>query len=195
MPTRWIFGLLLAASLSGCASVAPFKGFAIEGDSVYVAGLPPIRQDRHYACGAACVAAVAGYWNVSLTEFRAKRPQMPGDATGLDLQQLAADLGLQAFAYRGSMEDLRENLQKGRPLIVMIPQPVLPTGGLTGVPLINAWNRWGHKPAHWVVVLGLTRDKSVILHDPESGPMEVKPEAFQAWWAQKDHLTVLIAAP
>ena len=96
-----------------------------------------------------------------------------------DLQQLAEHLGLQAFAYRGSMEDLRDNLQKGRPLIVLISQPVLPTGGLTGVSLINAWNQWGKKPAHWVVVIGFTKDKAVILHDPESGPMEVKPEIFR----------------
>ena len=192
---RWIGPLLLAASLGGCATVAPFKGLAITEDTVYVAGLPPVRQDRQFACGAACVAAVAAYWNVPLAQFRARHPQMPEDTTGHDLELLAEDLGLHAFAYRGSMDDLRENLRKGRPLIVMIPQPVLPTGGLTGALLINAWNRWGHKPAHWVVVLGLTADRTVIVHDPDSGPMEIKQELFETWWAQKGNLTLLIAAP
>jgi len=32
--------------------------------------------------------------------------------TGHDLQQLAEKLGLQAFAYRGSMDDLRQNLAR-----------------------------------------------------------------------------------
>lgn len=194
MQARCLFPLLLAVLLGGCTSVAPFKGLAITGTSIYVAGLPPVHQDRQYSCGAACVAAVAAYWNVPLDHFRTKCPQMPADATGRDLQLLAESLGLQAFAYRGSLDDLRENLQKGRPLIVMIPQPVLPMGGLTGVPLINAWNQWGRKPAHWVVVVGLNKDNSVILHDPESGPMEVKSASFQSWWTEKDNLTVLIAA-
>ncbi len=190
-----IFCLLLSGLLSGgCTAVAPFKGLGIEDESIYVAGLPPVHQDKRYACGAACVAAVAAYWNTSLTEFRAKRGQMSEDATGQDLQLLAQELGLQAFVYRGSMDDLQENLKKGRPLIVMIPQPVLPTGGLTSVSLLNAWNQWGRKPPHWVVVVGLTKNKSVIIHDPESGPLEIKQETFQTWWTQKGNLTVLIAA-
>jgi hypothetical protein len=94
---------------------------------------------------------------------------MPADATGRDLQVLAEGLGLQTFAYRGSMDDLQENLRKGRPLIVMIPQPQLPTGELTAALLLNAWNQWGPRPAHWVVVVGFTKNKAVIIHDPDSG--------------------------
>ena len=191
---RILFPLFATLWFCGCASVAPFKGLTIADNSVYVAGLPPVHQDKHYACGAACVAAVAAYWNVSLDQFRAKRPQMPEDATGQDLQRLAEDLGLQAFVYRGSADDLRANLQQGRPMIVMIPQPVLPTGGLVGETLLNAWNQWGRKPAHWVIVVGVTKDKTVIIHDPESGTMEVKQAYFDKWWAQKSTLSVLITA-
>ena len=195
MQTQKIICVLLAAlCLGGCTSVAPFKGVAIEDDSVYVTGLPPVNQDKHYACGAACVAAVAAYWNVSLAQFRAKRAQMPEDATGHDLQLLAEELGLRAFVYRGSKEDLLDNLQKGRPVIVMIPQAVLPTGGLSSVYLINAWNQWGRKPAHWVIVIGMTKNKNVIIHDPESGPMTVKQVCFEKWWEQKGYLSVLITA-
>ena len=187
--------LISSLMVGGCASVAPFKGITIEERSVYVSGVPAIRQDKHYACGAACLAAVAAYWNVPLLTFREKRAQMPEDTTGADLQALARELGLQAFSYRGSMEDLQENLHKGRPLIVMIPQPVLPSGGFIGGSLINAWNQWGLKPAHWVVVIGLEKEDVVIIADPESGLLKVKRPAFQAWWAKKDHLTVLVAAP
>ena len=194
MPTlRPCWFLLPALLLGGCASVAPFKGIALGDESVYVSGLPPIKQDKNYACGAACVAAVAGYWGVTPAEFRAKHPAKPEDLTGRDLQVMATALGLQAFAYRGSMEDLQENLRQGRPLIVMIPQPLLSGADLASALLFNAWNRWGPKPAHWVVVVGITKDKAVLLHDPASGPMVVKPEAFQSWWARKDNLTVLLA--
>ena len=191
---RYCWLLLPTLLLGGCASVTAFKGITLDDESVYVSGLPPIRQDEHYACGAACVAAVAAYWNVSPAEFRAKYPQMPADATGRDLQVLAEGLGLQAFAYRGSMDDLQENLRKGRPVIVMIPQPLLPNGELTSSLLLNAWNRWGPREAHWVVVVGIARNRAVIIHDPYSGPLVVKPETFQAWWEKKGNLTVLMAA-
>ncbi len=188
-----ILWLLSAFVLSGCASVGRFRGLAIGDDSLYVAGLPPIHQDKNYSCGAACVAALAAYWNVSESQFRAKCPRMPENTSGHDLQQLAADLGLGGFVYRGSMEDLTDNLRKGRPLIVMIPQPVVPEGGLTTACLINGWNQWGKKPSHWVVVLGLTKSKAVIIHDPESGSMVIAQSAFEKWWAQKGYLTVLIS--
>lgn len=172
--------IILLLLVGGCASVAPFKGLAIGDNSVYVSGVPPIKQDKHYACGAACLAAVAAYWNVPLLTFREKRAQMPEDTTASDLQALALEMGLQAFSYRGSMEDLQENLHKGRPLIVMIPQPIVPNGGVVGASLINAWNQWGPKPAHWVVVLGLENEDAVIIDDPEEGLLKINDERFRA---------------
>lgn len=147
---RYCWLLLPSFWLGGCASVTTFRGIALDDESVYLSGLPPIKQDEHYACGAACVAAVAAYWNVSPAEFRAKHPQLPTDATGRDLQVLAEGLGLQAFAYRGSMDDLAENLRKGRPLIVMIPQPLPPSGEWTAALVLNAWNqRAPGRPIGW----------------------------------------------
>jgi len=45
--------------------VTPFKGIALDNESVNVSGLPPIKQDERYACAAACVAAMPAYWNIS----------------------------------------------------------------------------------------------------------------------------------
>ena len=187
----FLFASLL---LAGCASVDSFKGIAIDDDGVYVSGLPPIKQDDHYACGAACAAAVATFWNVPLAEFSEKHPMMTADMTGHELQVLGEELELRAFAYRGSMEDLQENLHKGRPVIVMIPQPLIPGGDMASALLFNAWNKWGPKPAHWVVVVGIDKNKNVIMHDPASGPMVMKAETFQLWWGKKGNLSVLYAS-
>lgn len=183
--------LIVSLSLGGCASVSTFKGMAIDDDGIFVCGLPPIKQDDHYACGAACAVAVATFWNVPLAEFREKHPIMTADMTGHDLQVLGEELGLRAFAYRCSMEDLQENLRKGRPMIVMIPQPLIPSGNLASALLFNAWNKWGCKPAHWVVVVGIDRNKNVIMHDPASGPLMMKAETFRLWWDEKNNLSVL----
>jgi len=182
--------LLLAG---GCASVAPFRGLPLGDPAVYVSGVTPIRQDASYACGAACVAAVAAHWGVDLAEFVSAHPRQADDATAADLQALAEKLGLQAFAYQGSMDDLEDNLRKGRPLIVMIPVPLTASVGPVAGLLLNAWNRFGSRPAHWVVVVGFA-EKQMILHDPASGPLRVRRGTFAEWWAQEGNRCVLIAA-
>jgi predicted double-glycine peptidase len=187
--------LLLALLAGGCASVGQFKGLTLNDDSVYVSGVPPVRQDKNYACGAACVASVAAHWGVSLADFKSKYPSLPADTTGRDLQKLAEELGLQAVVYRGSMDDLQQNLGDGRPLIVMIPMPLIAKGTLVSDLVLNVWNEIGPRPAHWVVVVGSIKNQQLIVDDPASGPLKVRQEEFQKWWAQKDNLCVLIAAP
>jgi len=186
--------LLAALGLSGCATVGRFDGLRLNDDAVYVSDVTPVRQDKSHACGPACVAAVASHWGVRLDEFKAIQPQMPDDATGHDLQALAERLGLQAFAYRGSMDDLRQNLGQGRPLIVMLPMPLLPRGGWLAELVTNTWNEVGPRPAHWVVVVGAIPGSRLIIDDPASGPLLVREDKFIAWWAQKENLCVLIAA-
>jgi predicted double-glycine peptidase len=186
--------MLPALFAGGCASVTHFKGVTLNEDSVYVSGVAPVRQDKNYACGPACVAAVAALWGIDLGEFTARHPHLPADASGQELEQLAKEFGLQAVVYRGSMDDLQENLRDGRPLIVMIPQPLIANGGLAGDLVLNAWNELGPRPAHWVVVLGTIKNERVIIADPASGPLVVRRDEFQKWWAKKDHLCVLISA-
>lgn len=192
-----MLGSLLAAGLlaGGCASVSPFKGLTLGADSVYVSGVTPIRQDRNYACGPACFATVAAHWGVNLIDFQAKHPRFPTDTTGHDLQQLAEECGLQAVVYRGSWGDLQQNLAEGRPLIVMIPMPLVGKGGVATDLLLNAWNEVGPRPAHWVVVVGAVGNEQVIVDDPASGPLLIRRAAFEKWWAKKENLCVLIAAP
>jgi predicted double-glycine peptidase len=185
--------LFAALGLSGCASVGHFTGLRLNDDAVYVGDVTPVRQDQDHACGPACVAAVASHWGISFAAFKAAQPRMPEDATGHDLEALAGRLGLQAFAYRGSMDDLRQNLASGRPMIVMLPMPMMPRGGWLTETVLNLWNEMGPRPAHWVVVVGAIRHQQLIIDDPASGPMLVREEKFVAWWAQKENLCVLIA--
>lgn len=193
---RALAPVLLGAALfaGGCATVAPFKGLTLREDSVYVGDVPLVRQDRDYACGPACLAAVAAHWGVSLADFTARHPRLPVDTTGAELAKLAEELGLQAVAYRGSWDDLRENLGAGRPLIVMIPMPLIARGGLVSDLILNAWNAAGPRPAHWVVVVGVTADGRVIIDDPASGPLQLRRGDFEQWWARQDHRCVLVAA-
>ena len=187
--------MLGALVLCGCTSVTSFRGIPLGGSSLYVSGLPPLRQNEQYTCGSTCVAAVAAHWGVTLDEFKAKCSAAPKDTTGQDLQTLAESLGLQAFVFQGSMADLQDNLHLGRPMIVMItkpPDPALRQMGLLGGLALALSEHVSH-PAHWVVVIGLTGDQSVIVHDPSTGLLQIKAAAFQKWWSQQKNLCVLIA--
>jgi predicted double-glycine peptidase len=193
LPSRlWWFCVFL---LGGCSSVTPFTGLPLDKEGLYVSGVTPVRQDKMYSCGPACVAAVGTHWGVGLDQFKSAASSLPKDTTGRDLQSLAEKMGLQAFVYKGSMDDLRRNLGSGRPVITMVPMPLLPKGDLVTEELLALWNELGPRPAHWVVVVGMVGENWVILDDPASGPLAVKADRFEKGWAAKDHLSVLIASP
>jgi ABC-type bacteriocin/lantibiotic exporter with double-glycine peptidase domain len=167
----------------------------LEQGGVYVSGVTPIREDSVYSCGPACVAAVATHWGVAPERFKAVETQSPAETTGAELRDLAVRLGLQAFSYEGSMDDLRENLSSGRPLIAMISLPLPPKADMVTNELLAVWNEVGPTPAHWVVVVGMVGDKWVIVDDPASGPLVLRTEWFQKAWAREGKMTVLVAAP
>ena len=196
-PVRSIIRLIPALGvllLCGCTSVGSFRGISLTGDSLYISGLPPIRQDKAYTCGPACVAAVAAYWGVGFAEFKAKCATAPQDTTGPDLRTMAESLGLRALVFQGSFADLQDNLRQGRPVIVMIPQPPDPAlrqAGLIGALALAVSEHVSH-PSHWVVVIGMTGDQQVIVHDPAAGPLQIKSDVFQEWWRRMNNLCVLI---
>ncbi len=189
---RHATAVALAILCAGCASVSSFRGLPLGDDGTYLRGLPPLTQDGHYACGATCVAAVAASLDVSPAKFRETHPALPGDLTAQQLTALVEPLGLQAFAYAGSIDDLAQNLRRGRFLIVMIPRPLPPRGGLVTEVLLSTWNAVGPRPAHWIVVVGMTARGDIIVHDPASGPLTLRAASFESWWARCDHLSVLI---
>jgi predicted double-glycine peptidase len=182
-----------ALLLGGCATITPFRGVSLDEDVVYVGDVPPVRQDENYACGAAALASVAAHWGVALTDFKARIPHAAADETGPGLQAIAGRLGLQAFSYSGSMADLRDNLGQGRPIIAMIPMPLLPRGGWIAAGVESLWNEVGPRPPHWVTVVGLVGDRWVIIDDPASGPLTIARDRFERWWGQKQNLCVLVA--
>ncbi|HTQ30400.1 MAG TPA: cysteine peptidase family C39 domain-containing protein [Opitutaceae bacterium] len=187
----WLAAPLL---LGACSSVAPFTGMPLGRNGLYVNGVTPIRQDKIYSCGPACVAAVATHWGVDLARFESRIPPLSGDTTARDLQNLAGELGLTAFAYEGSMDDLQDNLRQGRPVITMIPMPLPPKGDLITAQVLELWNEIGPRPSHWVVVVGMIGQKWMIIDDPASGPLVLEAGRFRRWWARERNLSVLVVA-
>ena len=138
----------------------------------------PFVPQREDTCGAAALAMVLRYWGrpVLHDELAAEllQPELHGVA-GSRLAELARANGLRAVAFRGDLERLRHDLQRGRPSIV-------------------AWEV-GRGRFHNVVVIGAD-DRGLLVHDPARGAeRRVRLDRFERGWARADHWTLVVAPP
>ncbi|HET9315032.1 MAG TPA: C39 family peptidase [Vicinamibacteria bacterium] len=132
----------------------------------------PQKQDT---CGPAALAMVLRFWGreASHDELAAElgARELRGVA-GSRLADAARARGLTAVAYRGDAGQLRDFVDKGRPLVV-------------------AWDM-GRGRFHNVVVVGFDGD-DVVVHDPAKGASRtVKRTTFEERWAGAGHWTLLV---
>ena len=138
--------------------------------------VPFVPQEKT-TCGAASLAMVLRYWGSTATHDEIARDVVQSElkgALGSCLVEFARARGFFAIAYEGDLQQLRDSLVKGRPLVV-------------------AWNL-GKTPYHNVVVLGVeTAGRRFLVNDPELGPRRwVDENAFESRWAGADHWTLLV---
>jgi len=188
--------VLLAAGLGGCAtSPERFKGVEIGESPTLITSVPPLLQTKKISCGPTCVAAVAAYWGKDYSGLITDtQPYYAEDFTVIDLTNLVQHLGLKSFIYSGSIHDLEENVQNGRPMIVLIPKPEYEPGTpvvFNGMEVNGFISQFGPKYSHWVIIIGYTPTK-VILQDPASGRMMVSRSKFAAWWNAKRRTCLLV---
>ncbi len=147
--------------------------------------LPFYRQQKD-GCGAASVAMVLHYWQQRQPQtmgqmpeadevYRALyQPELRGIPLG-QMRQFMDGQGLRAYTLRGTMHDLKQQLAKGRPLIV-------------------ATKAGDRKPIHFVVATGLDGD-AVWMNDPtRKKPRRMALKKLQQQWARADGW-MLLAVP
>lgn len=97
---------------------------------------------------------------------------------------------------RSSIQDLQHNLQKGRPVIALIPKPKYSEGiniAVNRIPLSGIWEMFAPKESHWIIVIGYTKHQ-LILQDPAVGRIGVSKSTFEDWWRSKKFTCVLVTA-
>ena len=121
--------------------------------------VPFVKQEKN-GCGAASIAMVMQYWTL-----QQGRPEAPGadaiqiqralysnHANGIyasDLEAYLRQQGFRTFAFHGNWTDLKQQLEKGRPLIVALK----PTSA--------------NIPLHYVVVTGIDWEQALVMvNDP-----------------------------
>jgi ABC-type bacteriocin/lantibiotic exporter with double-glycine peptidase domain len=154
--------------------------------------VPFIAQPKN-GCGAASIAMVMRYWERG---GGARNSEGGGDRADVDtiqrelyskqakgilasaMERYMKDAGYRTFAIRGRWADLRENLEKGRPLIVGLA----PEGP--------------RDPLHYVVVAGIDwKNNWIFVNDPAQRKLlkMSRVEFEKQWGATRDW--TLLAVP
>ena len=171
--------LALAGCYAGTAHAISPHDVARDPDWIAVRNVPLIRQQGRSDCGAAVLAMVLSFWSVPTTvaDVNALDPvaAQQGWRAG-QLRDLARARGLQAFLVRGAMQDLSNELQRGRPVIVGLVQ------------------RYGDRGrAHYEVVIGIDPKKRRVLSlDPGAGWREDSWEGFAREWLTAQQVTLVV---
>lgn len=162
-------------------------GFAFAAEPVAIwLDVPFVKQTKD-GCGAASVAMLMQYWaghDVRISAVEADpdailRALYSAEAHGIYASKLESYLrqnGFRTFAIRGRWIDLKEHLQKGRPLIVAL------------------------KPArgelHYVVVAGMNEQQNLVMvNDPAQRKLlKTERASFEKEWSGT-HNWLLLAVP
>ena len=161
----WVGGMLFAADPSGIWLDIPF-----------------VQQGKD-GCGAASIAMVMQYWQPK--QFRSGNPTAEqiqralhsAAARGIyasDMVRYFQRNGYATFAFAGDWSDLKQHLEKGRPLIA-----ALKPGSMV--------------PLHYVVVVGLDQERQlVLLNDPAQRKLLKEDRSrFEQEWKGAGRWTLL----
>jgi len=138
------------------------------------------QQLRQADCLAACAAMVLEYLQVPSTyQDLLKRLRIESyGAPFSNLRQLES-LGVKVLIQRGTIESLREHLERGLPPIAFVNTEQL--------------GYWKESTSHAVVVLGI-EDNQIYLDDPAftEAPQVISLDEFMLAWIDLDQFYALI---
>ncbi len=143
--------------------------------------VPFVKQEKD-GCGAASIAMVIQYWqaqqgqeaNQTSDAIQIQRALYSPKAHGIyasDMERYFQENGFRTFTIRGEWEDLKQHLDKGRPLIVALK----PAAGAL----------------HYVVVTGFAAD-TVTVNDPAQRKLlQQERPIFEREWSAAERWTLL----
>lgn len=159
---------------------------AAASDSGIWLDVPFVPQEKN-GCGAAAISMLLRYWhsNADSSPEDIQRALYSRKAHGIfasDLQRYFQAHGFRAFAFAGQWNDLRQHLEKGRPLIVALKPAAL------------------ESELHYVVVVGLEPEQNIVLVNDPAQRKLLKQERseFEKQWGAAGHwmlLAVPVASP
>jgi predicted double-glycine peptidase len=143
--------------------------------------VPFVAQSKN-GCGAASVAMLIRYWQQQGTATNIDATQVQhvldagrtGGVSASDLERYLKEQGFRVFTFAGQWSDLKQNLEKGRPLLIAL-KPA------------------GQSEFHYVVMAGLDELRGmVLLNDPaERKLLKRERSLFEKEWKGTGNWTLL----
>jgi ABC-type bacteriocin/lantibiotic exporter with double-glycine peptidase domain len=183
------FPLLAAAVLlasSGC-----YRGAGVAADPTEISreegwvrvDVPLVRQRGKSDCGVAALASVLSYHGRGSSPAVIEQRLGGAPARGVrasELVEYARGQGLAAFVLFATVDDLRHELERGRPVIVGIAKPYSGKRALT----------------HYQVVVGYDRRRDRLLTlDPADGIREYPTAGFLREWQATRRVAIVVMEP
>jgi ABC-type bacteriocin/lantibiotic exporter with double-glycine peptidase domain len=144
-------------------------------DAVWL-DVPFVRQPKE-GCGAASLWMVLSYWKldggmaverIHKETYSAEQGGVPAPA----MKRYLSERGFRVFDFAGGWEDLREQIGKGRPVIVCLrPSP--------------------RAPRHYVVVAGIAGTHALVNDPGDRKLRRVDRKTFEKSWAGGDRWMLL----
>lgn len=170
---RSVASLVVGLSLGGIVLAGQPTGVWLD--------VPFIRQEKD-GCGAATIAMVMQYWQHQQGKLPSADPEQiqrtlySRRGRGIyasEMERYLQQHGFRTFAFAGEWKDLKEHLEKGRPLIVALNP--------------------GRSDLHYVVVAGLDWQQGVVLkNDPaERKLLKQGRSNFEKEWKAAGNWTLL----
>jgi predicted double-glycine peptidase len=168
----------------GACGVLPASDVSSTDAGVWL-DVPFVKQEKD-GCGSASIAMVMQYWQAQQgqsSDSTSDAPQIQralysAKAHGVfasDMERYFQANSFRTFTIRGEWEDLKQHLDKGRPLIVALKPVTLKNGGAL----------------HYVVVTGLGPE-IVMVNDPAQRKLlQQDRESFEREWSAAGKWTLL----
>ena len=137
----------------------------------------PFYAQEAYQCGPASLAGVLNYWSVPVRPDDIAKDIFSENARGtlsIDMVIYAQKKGLFAFQYKGGLEDLKNNIEAGYPLIVLVDY---------GISFFQA--------NHFMVVVGYN-ENGVRVNSGKNNNIFIANKEFLKVWKRADNWTLLI---
>lgn len=137
----------------------------------------PFFPSKNFQCGPASLAMVFNFLGVKITPDEIAEYIYSEGAHGtaeFDMILFAERKGFKALQYRGNIEDVKEKIKAGKPLIVMVDEGF-----------------WFYKKYHYMVVAGFD-DSNVIVNSGQDEHKRMSFYEFYKKWSKTDFWTLLI---
>lgn len=188
-PRAWLSFVFVALfAVTGCrlsytGGAKSVKTSQLDNSWLRATATPVVKQKTQVDCGLAALAMVAGAWGQtwSIDDLRRDVKMSAKGAKLGALRDAARARGFEAYAIAGKHEDLRRELEQGRPVLL-------------GLQLPFEQNRALH---HYEVVVAMNpRDGTVVTLDPATGKYLQRTKAvLEKEWKPVGYPTLVVVGP